>query len=120
MTYTCAIVEDEPLAEKMLRKYVSRVSFLEVSWSCTYAEEAVRLLEQTEVDILFLDLQDALINPDSSFWHLVTHHKHVVVTSPYPAEALDVPLPVMAFLHKPIPFVHFITALEKFLVSAGT
>lgn len=119
MTYTCAIVENEPLAERMLRKYVGRVSFLEVSWACTYAEEAVGLMQKEKVDILFLNLQDALINPDGAFWYLVTHHDHVIVTSPYPAEALEVQLPVMAFLHKPISFAQFITALENFLVSPG-
>jgi response regulator of citrate/malate metabolism len=101
----------------MLRKYVSRVSFLELSWACTYAEEAVRLMQKKRVDILFLDLQDALTNPNSSFWHLVTHHDHVIVTSPYPAKALGVQLPVTAFLHKPISFAHFMTAVESFLVS---
>ncbi len=117
MIYTCAIVENEPLAERMLRKYVSRVSFLELAWTCTYAEEAIMLMQKEKVDILFLDLQDALIKPNSSFWYLITLHDHVIVTSPYPAEALGVQLPVMAFLHKPIPFAHFITALESFLVS---
>jgi response regulator of citrate/malate metabolism len=117
MIYTCALVEDEPLAEMMLRKYISRISFLELMWTCTYAHEAVGLMQKHKVDILFLDLQSIPVKADSSFSHLINHSPRVIVTSPYPAEATGIPLSVVAFLHKPIAFEHFLEAIERLVAD---
>lgn len=117
MIYTCALVEDEPLAEMMLRKYISRISFLELVWTCTYAQEAVGLMQKHKVDIIFLDLQSIPVRADSSFSYLVNHGNRVIVTSPYPAEAIGTQLPVIAFLHKPIAFEHFLEAIERLLAD---
>ena len=120
MIYTCGIVEDEPLAEKMLRKYIDRVSFLELVWTCTYAKEAVDLMQQQQADMLFLDLQEVPITPNSSFLYLINHYDHVIVTSPYPMEAIGIELSPLAFLNKPIAFEHFLDAIERFLASLGS
>jgi response regulator of citrate/malate metabolism len=117
MIYTCAIVENEPLAEKMLRKYISRFSFLELAWTCAYAKEAIRLMEVQKVDLLFLDLQEVPIRADGSFAYLIKQHDQIIVSSPYPAEALGDQLPLTAFLLKPIAFDHFLEAIECFLTN---
>jgi hypothetical protein len=46
LMYFCGIVEDEPLAESILSRYLKRFSFIEIAWECSYAEEAVDLLEK--------------------------------------------------------------------------
>jgi response regulator of citrate/malate metabolism len=120
MIYTCGIVEDEPLAEKMLRKYIDRVSFLEVLWTCTYAKEAVDLMQQQPADILFLALQEVPIAANSSFLYLVKQYDQVIITSPYPLEAVGLELSPLAFLNKPIAFEHFLDAIERFLASLGS
>ncbi|WP_188769323.1 hypothetical protein [Emticicia aquatilis] len=46
MIYCCGIVEDEPLAELMLKRYLKRFPFIEIAWECSYAEDAVDLIEK--------------------------------------------------------------------------
>ncbi len=44
--YFCGIVEDEPLAESMLKRYLKRFQFIEIAWECSFAEEAVDLVKK--------------------------------------------------------------------------
>lgn len=44
--YFCGIVEDEPLAESILKRYLKRFSFIEIAWECSYAEEVVELIKK--------------------------------------------------------------------------
>lgn len=116
MTYTCGIVEDEPLAERMLRRYIRRISFLEIAWQCAFAEQAVDLMHRHPVDLLFLNLQALPVRPDSAFMLLVNTCKNmVVVVSGYSAEMVNVSLNVIAFLSKPFTFEQLLDTLEAFL-----
>jgi response regulator of citrate/malate metabolism len=44
--YFCGIIENEPLAESMLKRYLKRFPFIEIAWECSYAEEAIDLIEK--------------------------------------------------------------------------
>lgn len=116
MIYTCGIVEDEPLAEKMLRKYIGRMSFFRLAWSCAFAEEAVPLLQKQPVDLLFLDVQEAPLRRGTALFDVIKKFEcNIVVTSPYPREAVASNLGVVAFLTKPVSFDRFLEATETFL-----
>lgn len=56
MTYTCVIVEDEPLAAEVLQDYVHQVPFLRLVATCTDALYALEVLQQEKIDLLFLDI----------------------------------------------------------------
>jgi response regulator of citrate/malate metabolism len=115
MVVKCGIVEDEPLAEKVLRKYINTVSFLEISWTCNYAEEAVELIKHKQVHLLFLDLQEIPVKKDSAFSHLIHNYKHIIILSAYPQKMLATQLEVLGFLNKPISFESFVDVIETFL-----
>lgn len=115
MMYCCGIVEDEPLAERMLRRYLKRFPFIEIAWECSYAEEAIDLIEKKNVDLLILDLQNVPILPDSAFFSLIAHQKCIIVTSVYPIQMLGISLNTIAFLDKPFTIESFTNAIEKFV-----
>ena len=115
MVIKCGIVEDEPLAEKVLRKYINTVSFLEISWTCNYAEEAIELVKNKKVHLLFLDLQEIPVKKDSAFSHLIDNYKHIIILSAYSQKMLNTKLDVLGFLNKPISFESFVEVIETFL-----
>lgn len=115
MVVKCGIVEDEPLAEKVLRKYINTVSFLDISWSCNYAEEAIELIKNKKVDLLFLDLQEVPIRQGSAFLNLIKNYKHIIILSAYSKKMLNVKLDVLGFLNKPVSFESFVEVIETYL-----
>ena len=54
---TCAIIDDEPWAVKLLETYVERTPFLELRATFSSAVAAVNELKENPVDLLFLDIQ---------------------------------------------------------------
>lgn len=114
MDYTCAIVEEEPLAEAIVRKYIGRTSFLELRWVSSSPEDALKL---EAADLLFTELFPSLMDTDSAFFRLVDSYENVIVTSVYPEETWDLSREPVAFLAKPVSFTAFTEALEAFLAK---
>ena len=56
-TLTCMIVDDEPLAVKMLEDFVSRTPYLSLAASFNDPVLALSTLRESPVDVLFLDIQ---------------------------------------------------------------
>ena len=55
--YNVIIVDDEYLAQKLLQDYVSKVESLQLVATCSNAIEAMNVLKDHQVDIMFLDIQ---------------------------------------------------------------
>ena len=53
----CLIVDDEPPALKVLESHISNISYLEISGKCSNAIEAIDVLRQKDVDVIFLDIK---------------------------------------------------------------
>jgi len=53
----CIIVDDEPLARKLMSDYVSRLKAWEMKAVCRSVAEAYEALYQNDVDVIFLDIQ---------------------------------------------------------------
>ena len=53
----CLIVDDESLARKLVEENVRQLPFLELVGTCKNAFEAMQVLPETPVDLLFLDIQ---------------------------------------------------------------
>ena len=53
----CLIVDDEPPALNILKKYIESVPALVLSGTCINAVEALSVLQQKNIDLLFLDIQ---------------------------------------------------------------
>ena len=53
----CIVVDDEPLARQLLESYLTKIEGLTLLTSCSNAVDAFNVLQQTQVDIIFLDIE---------------------------------------------------------------
>ena len=116
----CIIVDDEPLARKILLKYIASVDSLELIKTCRNASEAAAVLHQHQVDLMFLDIK----MPDMSGLKLLEtlpNPPKVIITTAYLEYAIEgYEYSVVDFLLKPFPFERFLKAINKaFLINAG-
>ncbi len=56
-TISCVVVDDEPLALKLIADYVQKTPFLQLKEQTTNPMKAIELVQQGSVDLLFLDIQ---------------------------------------------------------------
>ena len=106
-------VDDEPLALGQLTKYISQVQFMELSGAFTSSLEALRFLQDTEVDAMFIDIN----MPDLSGIELVRSLPSApltVLTTAYSEYAVEgYKVDAVDYLLKPFTLSEFITSAEK-------
>lgn len=113
MSLQCLVVDDEPLARKLLVDYISKIPSLALVGTCSNPLEAREVLLEKKVDLLFLDIQMPEITGISFLKSLKTHPM-VILTTAYSEYALEgYELDVMDYLLKPITFERFLKAIEK-------
>jgi len=114
VTIHCLIVDDEPLARNLLSDYVAKVPHLALVKACSGALEAMQVLRESNVDVMFLDVQ----MPDVtgiSFLKSLQKKPLVVLTTAYSQYALEgYELDVADYLLKPITFERFLKCVDKF------
>jgi DNA-binding LytR/AlgR family response regulator len=112
---TCIIVEDETLAQDVIRNHIARMGQLELLGVYRTAPEALEILAGKEVDIMFLDIR----LPGMSGLHFLRSLADpplVVLTTAYAEYALEsYELNVIDYLLKPISFERFSKAVNKIL-----
>ncbi len=111
--YTCIIIEDEPLALEKTKSFVNKVPFLELSATFDNALNGLNFLNNSKVDVLFLD-----INMDElSGIELLESSKinsEVIITTAYQQYALKgYELQITDYLLKPFTFNRFLQAVNK-------
>ena len=110
---TCAIIDDEPLAVKLIESYARRIDFIEVSGCFTDSLEAIEALRQDPVDFVFLDIQ----MPDMDgmeFARSLPENTKVVFTTAFKDYALEsYDVSAVDFLLKPIRYDKILRACEK-------
>jgi DNA-binding LytR/AlgR family response regulator len=109
----CIIIDDEPLAGKLVKEYISRVSFLELAGTFTDAIEARKLLEKEKIDLLFLDIQMPDIN-GIQFYDSLKEKPMVIFTtafSEYAVEGFNVN--AIDYLLKPFEYDRFVKSVYK-------
>ena len=111
----CLIVDDEPLARDVLRRYCNKLPVLDLVGECSNAIEAFMFLQSNEVDILFLDIR----MPELLGTELIQSIKNppkVIFTTAYKEYAWDgFELDAVDYLLKPIRFDRFLKAVNKSL-----
>ena len=109
----CLVVDDEPLALDILEDYISKVPFLKLIKTTTSAIEALQLVQQDQIDLVFLDVQMPELT-GIQFLKIINGKCQVILTTAYPQEALEgYELNVLDYLLKPIPFDRFYKAVHK-------
>jgi DNA-binding LytR/AlgR family response regulator len=113
MPITCVIVDDEPLAVKLLESFTQRTKGLELVGSYTDSLEAINAIKQKEPNLLFLDIQ----MPDldgMELAHMLPKCTKVIFTTAFKDYAFEsYEVSAIDFLLKPIRYNQFINAVDK-------
>ena len=113
-TLRCVIIDDEPLAQELLEKYVKRVSSLELAATFDDAITAFDQLPALKPDVLFLDINMPEMTGLEFLQAYPTPHPLVVMTTANAQHALDgFELGVVDYLLKPIAFDRFMKAVGR-------
>ncbi|HXB46015.1 MAG TPA: LytTR family DNA-binding domain-containing protein [Puia sp.] len=111
---TCIGIDDEPLALELIKKYIAKIYFLELKGVFTDPFEAKKLLETTNIDILFLDIQMPDIN-GIEFSKIINKKNTAVIFttafSEYAVEGFNVD--AIDYLLKPIEYDRFLKSVYK-------
>src|SRR5438067_8297400 len=109
----CIIVEDEPLAVKVLADYISQVPFLELEGTFKDAILATEYLRDHHTDLIFLDIHLPKLK-GMAFLKTLTHPPAVIITTAYHQYAVEgFELNVTDYLLKPFEFERFLIAVNK-------
>jgi DNA-binding LytR/AlgR family response regulator len=113
MKLRCLIVDDKPLAIDILVDYVGKVSFLELVANTTNPIEALGIINDTAIDLVFLDIQMPELN-GLQFIKIAGKKCKFILTTAYAEYALDgYEHDVIDYLLKPIAFNRFYQAADK-------
>lgn len=117
MTIRCLLVDDEPPALEVIESYIDMIDGLEVVGKCHNAIQAFSRLQETTVDLMFLDIKmPKLLGTD--FLRSLRQPPKVIFTTAYRDYALDgYELDVIDYLLKPISFERFLRAVSKVMKS---
>src|SRR5277367_212407 len=106
-------IDDEPIALEVIRALASKVGFLELAGVYTDAYEAMKVLQQSTIDLVFLDIK----MPDISgieFIRSIPHPPMVVFTTAYSEHAVQsFELDAIDYLLKPFSQSRFLKACTK-------
>src|SRR5258705_12128082 len=109
----CVIIEDEPLARNVLKKYITDYPLLELAAVCNDAIEAQSVLASGNIQLLFLDINLPRIS-GISFLKTLSHPPMVIFTTAYPEFAVEgFELDAIDYLLKPFSFERFLKAANK-------
>ena len=113
MTLNCIIIDDEPLARKGLKEYVQEIDFLKLLGDFDNPLKAITIMNDQQVDLLFLDIQMPKIT-GIEFLKSLQNPPMIIFTTAYSQYAVEsFELDVVDYLVKPISFDRFFKASVK-------
>ncbi|MEZ5199444.1 MAG: response regulator transcription factor [Bacteroidales bacterium] len=113
MKLNCIIVDDEPVSQDILQKYVVDTPALKLLQVCNNAFEATEALKQHKIDLILLDINMPKLS-GMQFYKSLCNPPYVIFTTAYPefaAEGFEVD--AIDYLLKPIPFDRFLKAVNR-------
>jgi two-component system, LytTR family, response regulator len=109
----CIIIEDEPLAVKVLSDYITQVPFLELQGTFKDAILATDFLRNNHTELIFLDIHLPKLK-GMAFLKTLSHPPAVIVTTAYHQYAIEgFNMSVTDYLLKPFEFERFLIAVTK-------
>ena len=113
MKIKCVIIDDEPLAIKVIENHLKEFQDFEVIKTFNNPIEASYLLEKGEIDAVFLDINMSKMN-GLDFAKTLNSKMNIIITTAYREFAVEsYDLDVLDYLVKPIPFNRFLKTINK-------
>jgi DNA-binding LytR/AlgR family response regulator len=118
MKLKCVIIDDEPIARKVLQEYIEEIDFLELAGQAENPLKAMTILNAQDIDLILLDINMPKIN-GIDFLKSSRTTAAVIITTAYAEYAVEsYDLDVLDYLVKPIGFDRFLKACNKALEAA--
>lgn len=119
MNIKCIIVDDEPLARRVIKKYLLKISSLKLVKECQNAIEATTVLHKNKIDLIFLDIKMPELS-GLEFLKTLSDPPLVILTTAFSEYALEgYEYSVVDYLLKPIAFNRFLKAVNKAIERIG-
>lgn len=110
----CLLIDDEPLARNIIKKYLDPLDHFEVCGEASDVIEAFEMMENLQVDLIFLDVEMPELN-GIDFIRTLEKRPAIIITTAYRDYAVEgFELDVIDYLVKPIPRPRFMNALNRF------
>ncbi len=115
MKIRCIIIDDEPLAIRVIKKYLESFREIECIASFNNPIDAISTIEEKEINVIFLDINMPLMN-GLVFIKTLRNKPHIIITTAYKEYAIEsFELDVLDYLLKPIPFERFAKSVGKII-----
>lgn len=109
----CIIIEDQPPAQRILKKYINDIGTLTLEAAFSNAIDAAAWLKENKVDLIFLDIHLPKIS-GIDFLRIQQNPPHVILTTAFADYALEsYEFSVVDYLLKPFSFERFVKAVSK-------
>jgi DNA-binding LytR/AlgR family response regulator len=116
MKLHCLVVDDEPIAQQILEKYIAQIEALQLVGKANNAFEALNILHREKIDVLFLDIKMPSLSGLEMLKTLQNPPKVILTTafSEFAVESYE--YGITDYLLKPISFERFLKAVNKILM----
>ena len=115
MKTRCLLVDDEPLAIRLIENHISQIDSLEVVATCHTALKAFEILNTQEIDLMFLDIKMPHLT-GLDFLKTLKNPPKTIFTTAYRDYALEsYEVETVDYLLKPITFERFIQAIDRYV-----
>lgn len=109
----CCIIDDEPLALDLIKKYVEQTSALELVGAYTSASEAIQTIMGKDLDIVFLDIEMSELN-GIEFASVIPSQTRIIFITAYQQYAYEgFKANALDYLLKPVSYPEFIVSVNK-------
>ncbi|WP_420553559.1 LytR/AlgR family response regulator transcription factor [Tenacibaculum aiptasiae] len=107
------IIDDEPIAHRIIEGYSNNLPHLEKKGNCYNAFEAMKFLNENSIDLIFLDINMPKLS-GFDFLKTLSNPPKIIVTTAYKEFALEgYELNISDYLLKPFSFERFVKAINK-------
>lgn len=111
----CCIIDDEPLAQELIKSYVEQTPFLELVNTFSSASMAVKTIIEDKIDLVFLDIQMSELN-GIEFARVIPSSCKIIFITAFEQYALDgFKANALDYLLKPVSYNEFLVAANKAL-----